>query len=51
VLDQRYDLSNTPILIGAIGQSAGGSWQLRVTDLSPGHTGQLLRWRLVLALQ
>ena len=49
-LDQRYDLSNTPGLIQAIGGAAAGKWQLRVSDHAPGHTGQLVGWQLTLAL-
>ena len=50
-LDQRYDLSNTPILMMAIGEAAAGGWQLRVSDHAPGQTGQLLGWQLNLALK
>lgn len=50
-LEQRYDLSNTPILIDAIGQAVAGRWRLRVSDHAPGHTGQLLNWQLTLALK
>lgn len=50
-LEQRYDLSNTPILIEAIGLDVAGRWRLRVSDLAPGHTGQLLSWKLKLALK
>jgi subtilisin family serine protease len=47
---QRYDLTNTPVLMPAIGIAAGGKWQLQVSDRAPGHTGQLVGWQLVLAL-
>ncbi|MEL7315819.1 MAG: S8 family serine peptidase, partial [Cyanobacteria bacterium J06559_3] len=50
-LEQRYDLSNTPILSEAIGQDVAGRWRLRVSDHAPGHTGQLLNWQLKLALK
>ena len=50
-LDHRYDLSNTPILMQGIGVAAAGRWQLQVSDRVPGHTGQLLSWKLVLAVQ
>ncbi|MEO1096046.1 MAG: S8 family serine peptidase [Cyanobacteria bacterium J06638_28] len=50
-LEQRYNLSNTPILATAIGTDAAGRWQLQVSDRAAGHTGQLLRWSLNLALQ
>ena len=50
-LEQRYDLSNTPILIEAIGQDAAGRWRLRASDHAPGHTGKLLNWRVKLALK
>ncbi|HEY9889693.1 MAG TPA: S8 family serine peptidase, partial [Candidatus Obscuribacterales bacterium] len=50
-LDHRYDLSNTPILMQGIGVAAAGRWQLQVSDRVPGHTGQLLGWELVLAVQ
>lgn len=49
-LEQRYDLTNTPSLIWAIGTEAAGKWQLRVRDLASGHTGRLLSWRLGLAV-
>ncbi|NER83308.1 MAG: S8 family serine peptidase [Leptolyngbya sp. SIO1D8] len=49
-LEQRYDLSNTPILMQAIGENAAGTWRLQVSDRAPGHTGQLLGWQLNLAL-
>ena len=50
-LDHQYNVQNTPILTWAIGSRAAGTWGLRVSDRSPGHTGQLLSWRLTLALQ
>lgn len=50
-LEKRYDLSNTPTLMWAIGLEAGGKWQLRVSDRAPGHIGQLLSWELGLALK
>ncbi|MBE7383618.1 MAG: S8 family serine peptidase [Leptolyngbya sp. SIO1E4] len=50
-LDQQYDLSNTPLLIEAIGEDAAGTWRLQVSDRAPGHTGQLLSWQLKLALK
>jgi subtilisin-like proprotein convertase family protein len=50
-LKQRYTLSNTPMLVGVIGEAVGGKWQLQIIDHAPGHTGQLERWKLVFALQ
>ncbi|MDB9525368.1 S8 family serine peptidase [Oscillatoria sp. CS-180] len=50
-LDQRYDLSNTPVLMRVIDAAARGRWRLRVSDRAAGHTGRLLGWRLVLALR
>lgn len=50
-LRQRYDLSNTPGLIAAIGNDAAGLWYLQVKDHAPSHTGQLLSWTLKLAVQ
>ncbi|MGD1858788.1 MAG: S8 family serine peptidase [Leptolyngbyaceae cyanobacterium] len=50
-LETQYDLTNTPILLRAIGLDAAGRWGLRVSDRAPGHVGQLLSWRLTLALQ
>jgi subtilisin-like proprotein convertase family protein len=50
-LQQRYTLGNTPVLLGAIGVEVSGKWQLKVIDHAPGHTGQLKRWKLVMALQ
>lgn len=47
--DLRYDLSNTPALMQTIGEAAAGKWQLQVSDHAPGHTGQLLKWKLTLA--
>lgn len=49
-LNQRYDLSNTPILATALGTVAAGRWQLQISDHAPGHTGQLLNWQLSIAL-
>lgn len=46
----QYNLSNTAILLRAIGLEAAGNWGLRVSDRAPGHTGQSLGWRLTLAL-
>ena len=48
--EHQYNLSNTPVLMYAIGVDAAGRWQLRVSDRAPGHTGQLTDWQLQLAL-
>jgi len=50
-LAQRYDLTNTPVLIEAIGEAAAGQWQLKAIDHAPGHTGHLRNWRVVLAVK
>lgn len=51
ILEQRYDLSNTPILMRAVGLDAAGKWQLQISDRAPGHVGQLLSWKVELALK
>jgi subtilisin family serine protease len=50
LLNQRYDLSNTPALRWLLGQTAAGSWQLRVQDHAPGHSGRLVMWELQVAI-
>lgn len=50
-LSQRYDLSNTPGLVDMLGVDAEGRWRLRVSDRAAGHTGRLLGWQLVLAIE
>ncbi len=49
-LTQQYDLANTSALMMAIDLEAAGKWELRISDHAPGHTGDLLNWRLALAL-
>jgi len=50
-LNHQYNLNTTPNLMWAIGLDAAGMWGLRVSDRAPGHIGQLLDWRLTLALR
>lgn len=50
-VQKRYTLQSTPALVRAINTSAAGQWRLQVRDLAPGHTGQLIRWQLMLALK
>ncbi len=45
-----YSPRNSPLLARAIGQSAQGRWQLKVTDNAPGDTGTLKSWQLILGV-
>lgn len=47
---ETYSLRSTPLLARAIGQTAQGRWQLKVTDNAPGDTGTLKSWQLTLGV-
>ncbi|WP_008310977.1 S8 family serine peptidase [Leptolyngbya sp. PCC 6406] len=49
-LRSHYDLATTPALRWFLGGAAAGTWQLRVVDHAPGHTGRLQWWQLTLTL-
>jgi subtilisin-like proprotein convertase family protein len=45
-----YTPQTTPQLSRAVGRSAQGQWQLKVTDNAAGDTGTLKSWQLTLGL-
>ncbi|MGB5974105.1 MAG: proprotein convertase P-domain-containing protein, partial [Nodosilinea sp.] len=49
-LRQAYGLKTTPVLMRLLGQSARGTWRLRIVDGAPGATGSLLGWSLTLGV-
>ncbi|MGG6295407.1 S8 family serine peptidase [Leptolyngbya sp. AN02str] len=49
-LQTTYTLKTTPMLRQLLNQSPRGTWQLRLIDYSPSHTGRLLSWQLSLGL-
>ncbi|MEP0887670.1 proprotein convertase P-domain-containing protein [Leptolyngbya sp. PL-A3] len=49
-LQYTYSLQTTPLLRSLLNQSPRGTWQLKITDNAPGHTGTLRRWQLSLGL-
>jgi len=49
-LQYTYSVQTTPLLRNLLGQSARGTWQLKLTDHAPGHQGRLKRWQLSLGV-
>lgn len=49
-LKKTYTLQTTPYLRRLLNRSPQGSWNLRVIDRAPGHTGKLKSWELDLGL-
>lgn len=45
-LQFTYTLKTTPQLRNLLGRSPRGTWQLRLTDHAPNHTGSLRGWRI-----
>jgi len=49
-LQFTYTLRTTPLLRAVLGRSPRGTWQLRLTDHAPNHTGSLRGWRISLGV-
>jgi len=49
-LQYTFSVQTTPRLRTLFSQSPRGTWQLRLTDHAPGHTGTLRTWQLNLGL-
>lgn len=49
-LRYTYSVQTTPRLRELFNQSPRGTWQIRLIDHAPGHTGTLNRWQLNLGL-